>query len=76
METIESIPIRFQQCCTTHLPLFPKSQQNLISLFNMKARMVLRLLNSQSKIEEIQPFITNFVIISMSRGAIIFTILS
>ena len=41
----------------------------------MKARMVLRLLNSQSKIEEIQPFITNFVIISMSRVTIIFTIL-
>ena len=37
--------------------------------------MVLRLLNSQSKIEEIQPFITNFVIISMSRVTVIFTIL-
>ncbi len=56
-------------------PFFPKSQQNLISLFNMKARMVLRLLNSQSKIEEIQPFITNFVTITMSRVTIIFTIL-
>jgi hypothetical protein len=33
------------------------------------------MLNSLYKIEEIQPFITNFVIISMSRGAIIFTIL-
>ena len=41
----------------------------------MKPRMVLRLLNSQSKIEEIQPFITNFVIIYMSRVTIIFTIL-
>ena len=56
-------------------PFFPKIQQNLISLFNMKARKVLRLLNNQYKIEEIQPFITNFVIISMSRVTIIFTIL-
>jgi len=41
----------------------------------MKARVVLRLLNSQYKIEEIQPIMTNFVIISMSRATIIFTIL-
>jgi hypothetical protein len=37
--------------------------------------VVLRLLNNQYKIEEIQPFITNFVIITMSRATIIFTIL-
>jgi len=41
----------------------------------MKPRMVLRLLNRQSKIEEIQLIITNFVNISMSRVTIIFTIL-
>lgn len=33
------------------------------------------MLNSLYKIEEIQPFITNFVIISMSKGTVIFTIL-
>lgn len=44
-------------------------------MFNVKSRVAFRILNSQYKIEEIQPFITNFVIISMNRATIIFTIL-